>query len=56
MARAKPSSDTSRKMAMIQSHIHGRTSASSSSLSASYGLPVEQVRSILRYAGVHDDG
>jgi hypothetical protein len=55
MAR-EPSNAAARKFALLQSHVSGRTSASSSSLSASYGLPVEQVRSILRRNGVHDDG
>jgi hypothetical protein len=40
---------------LIGRAIAGRVSASGSSLSASYNLPVEQVRKILISKGVRDD-
>lgn len=51
-----PSNDVSRKQAMIRDLIAGRSSASSTSLSRSCAQPIEQVQSLLRSNGVHDDG
>lgn len=58
MARLKqnPAAVLQQKCALVLAAIKGRASASSSSLSQSYGLPVEDVRRILRSNGVQDDG
>jgi len=43
-------------MGAVQNHIIGKQSASSSSLSRSYGVDIETVRKILKSNGVKDDG
>lgn len=55
-ARKNPTLILQQKFALLGNAINGRTSASASSLSASFGLDVEQVRRLLRFAGVSDDG
>lgn len=45
-----------RKRDMIAARIEGQASASSSALSAAFGLPVDEVRHFLRCKGVRDDG
>lgn len=55
-ARPNPAQVLSRKRGLVADAAKGRASASSSNLSASYGLPVQDVQRILREMGVHDDG
>lgn len=45
-----------RKYDLVRAAIRGRQSASSTTLSASYGLAPELVRNVLRETGVRDDG
>lgn len=54
--RPNPAVVLGTKLSLIQSAIQGRDEASSSSLSASYGLPIEHVRKILQQQGVRDNG
>lgn len=56
MSRVNPAADLSRKIMLVGAAIKGRQSASSTSLSASYGLQIEQVRRVLTSQGVRDDG
>lgn len=44
------------KRRLISERIAGLASASSSALSRSFGLPVNEVKRILRNKGVNDDG
>lgn len=54
--RKNPAAILQQKCDLLRSAIQGRASVSSSSLSASFGLSVEEVRRILRSKGVRDDG
>ncbi len=57
MARLKsPALILQQKSQLVRNAIQGRASASASSLSASFGLPVEDIRKILQAAKVNDDG
>lgn len=55
VARKNPVLILQRQSELVIAALSGRTHASSASLSASYGMPVEQVRRILQSKGVHDD-
>lgn len=55
MARKDTPLVMQRKRELVASAIKGRVSASSSSLSASFGLGVDEVRRILRTAKVTDN-
>lgn len=55
MAKKKAMSESA-KMGLVQNHIQGRKSANAESLAASYGLKIDDVRSILKSNGVEDDG
>lgn len=55
-ARKNPAAVLQQKYALLSNAIQGRTSASSSTLAASFGLPIEEVRKTLRAAKVNDDG
>ena len=44
-----------RKRELIGNAIRGKSSASSTALSASFGLPVEDVKRILKAARISDD-
>lgn len=54
--KLSPAQILTQKQSAVAAQVEGRPSASSSSLSASFGLPVEDVRRILRSKGVRDDG
>lgn len=57
MARRPDSqSVTNRKYELVRAAIAGRESASSTALSASYGLPADEIRKVLREARISDDG
>lgn len=56
MARANPAADYQRRMGAMRSTLAARTSANSTTLSQSFGLPVDDVRRTLRAMGVKDDG
>lgn len=58
MARPRPDSlqVLNRKRDLIGAAIANRESASSTSLSASYGLPITEVQRLLKLKGVRDDG
>jgi hypothetical protein len=56
MIRETPANLLVKRQKLVREVTAGRASASSSSLSRSYGLPVEDVRRILRSNGVQDDG
>ncbi len=55
-SRKNPILILQQKSQLVRSAIQGRASASASSLSASFGLPIEDIRQILREAKVNDDG
>lgn len=44
------------KWGMVRARLEGQSSACASTLSASFGLPVEEVRKLLQSKGVRDDG
>lgn len=46
----------SEKRGLVSAVIHGKESASSTSLSRSYDLPIDQVQALMRVNGVRDDG
>lgn len=53
----KPSAaELLRKRSLVAAQISGRTEASSTSLSRSFGLELEDVKRILRSSGVNDNG
>lgn len=54
--RPNPAAILARQSELVVAALIGRTTASSTSLSNSYGMPVEQVRRILQSKGVTDDG
>lgn len=54
--RKNPAAVLQQKYALLSNAIQGRTSASSSTLAASFGLPIEEVRKTLKSMGVQDDG
>lgn len=54
--RPNPAQLRQQQSELVIAAIAGRPSASSSSLSRSYGLSVEDVRRILQSKGVRDDG
>lgn len=45
-----------KKAALLRQIVAGRASASSTSLSQSYAVPLDEVRAILRSSGVQDNG
>ncbi len=54
--RNSPAAILRQKMSGLSAALEGKTSASSSSISASYGLPIEEVRRAFRSKGVTDNG
>lgn len=55
MTRKNPTAVLQQKYALLSNAIQGRTSASSSTLAASFGLPIEEVRKTLNQKGIQDD-
>lgn len=56
MTRKNPTAVLQQKYALLSNAIQGRTSASSSTLAASFGLPLEEVRKVLTAARIEDHG
>lgn len=56
MKRPDPAQLRRQRTMLIREQVRGRASASSTSLSRSFGLPVADVSRILRNLGVKDDG
>lgn len=54
-ARKNSAAVLQQKYALLSNAIQGRTSASSSTLAASFGLPIEEVRKTLTQKGIQDD-
>lgn len=55
MTRKNPTAVLQQKYALLSNAIQGRISASSSTLAASFGLPIEEVRKTLNQKGIQDD-
>ena len=54
--RPNPQQLHGKKTALLERAIMGRTEASSSHLSSSFGLSIVDVRRILKTKGIHDNG
>lgn len=54
--KRNPIIELQRQRSAVSTALTGRTSASSTNLSASYGLPLDQVQALMRVNGVRDDG
>jgi hypothetical protein len=53
---AKEAKIKAAKRSALSAALTGKSEGSSTSLAASYGLPLSEVRSAMRERGVHDNG